>query len=1136
MKRLLSMLLSAVMIISMFSVLGVVAAAQDENTTQTDIELLPEGGDITEGDNTTEGDETTEGDHIIGGDGTTDGAITDGEEGETIPEPDEDLSSIQFIPADEEDYQTYLYSNGGWDYIYDEATESYGFKYNYWMLGDIYLEGNTIILTDAEGNSQEYICTEDYDFVNENGEILDYEYLCCEVADINGLPNLIVTYGELSCEYPLTVIESEIEKIESITAEPILLSAYRDGMYGRLLSGENEGEISFFYDTIYNESFGFCITYKDGTQRTVSVDDDGDLVYEDTQEMFDIFEMSEKDSQVYEEWLPGNVYCVEYFYEGINFSVEFKVSENNVISIDYIQSGESKDLVYGVDGIYEYCEHESCADDMNLYFNFDQTRVFPADGDKITVTYSDDTSEVYKWENGRLYNENKENFNRIICLYDDQDENHWTIGENSFTVRFFGYEDTVKVNVSDREIEFIDVSSLEPVTVYENTNGVWDEDEEGNELYIYEYLIYSEGVYITISYIDGSYDTYTYSEETGWFEDEYGRYFPLDIYTSDNQYEEPWGIGEHEITVELGDYTTTFTVAVTENPVESIDFIIANTPVFKFEDEEYGFWFDFEDDGEEVFVYYSEEYYPYSAGNGIVVTFTDGTVIAYTYSEELDDFVDSNGNALLEGYYITFTDYQDELNWTPDSDDNYIVAEFMGARDYIPVVIDNGEKPVAAEITGVENVLTGVQLNWEKVNNAEEYLVYRRLEKANGKASNNPWVYVGSTNELTFVDDVELQDGAYYKYHIHTRNSNGKSAYNGATTATNRYIATVKNFKVSNTKTGVLFNWTRVGGYKIRLFRLEKGADKWVYLGEKNSDATNVYNVNAVSGKTYMYAAAYYVDGVASAIVYSDYITYLAEPHLKSIKNAVTGIYFNWTKVEGAVGYRVYRRAAGEKYFTYLGTTTNLWYCDNAVRNNNGTYYKYTVKAIAADGSMSSYEGGLLLRRLVIPYIQSLTNNTNGITVKWAEIPGATSYRVYRRGAGQTTWTYLASVTGLSYTDTGVKNSSGSYYRYTVKAVVNGAFTGYNPDGPYTMRLSTPTLKSATRLDEGVKVTWNGVKGAQGYQVYRKTADTTWVLIDTVSGTSYVDDSAFPGVEYTYTVRAYKGNYRSSYIPVGVTA
>ncbi len=1139
MKRLLSLILSAVMILTMFSVLGVVASADSEVDTEIGTDWLPEGGDVTDGGDTEEGGDTEDGD-VSGGENTEgenpDGNIPDDGEDEIIPEPDESLASVEFIPADVNDYRIYPYSGGGFVWEYDEVGGTYGFVYHYDLLNEIYGEGNQLVFADDEGSKTVYVCNDDWYFVSEDGEYLDEDLLLYYVEeDEEGNLALCVEYGDLSCQYPYEFIESEIDYITPLNTKPILLEAYRDGYYDRLISGENEGELAFCYDTVYSESFGFVITYKDGTERVVSVNEEFDLVFEDTGEVVAFYELAEKNTQVFYQWAPGETYTVEYYFEGVPFEVHFEVSENPVVSVDYVQLGNADVLHYGVDGYYTYCDHEECD---YVYFEFDQTEVFPANGDIITVTYSDGTSEVLEWINGWLMSDDGECYNNYICLYDDQYDNHWTEGEYSFHIRFFGYEDEVNVTVEDREIAGIEISSDSSVTVYENTDGIWVDDGDGNEIFIYDYSLYSEGVVITVNYDNGSFDEYYYDSYEGCFIDDYFRYFPYEITTSDTQLEEVWGVGEHPISVEIEGFTAYFSVTVIESPVESIDFFVAKTPVFDFEDEENGFWITPDEAEEEAKFFYSwsEEIFC-SEGNMIVVNYKNGTSVTYCYDEEAGYFVDDEGNCPSDVYFVKFRDRQFYADWLPDSDNNCVIVDFMGATDHVSVVINDGKKPVASKVESISNTETGIELTWSKVNNAEEYLVYRRLEKADGKPSGNPWVFVGSTNELSFVDTTELQDGAYYKYHIHTGNSNGQSVYNGAGTLTGRYIAPVMNFTVTNAKSGVLFNWQRVSGYKIRLFRLEQGADEWVYLGEKNSDSANVYNATAKSGKTYMYAAAYYIDGVASAIVYSDYITYLAEPDLKTIKNAVTGIYFNWTKVEGATGYRVYRRAAGEKYFTYLGTTTNLWYCDQAVQYNNGTYYKYTVKAIAADGSMSSYEGGLLLRRLVMPYIQSLTNNTNGITVKWAEIPGATSYRVYRRGAGQTTWTYITSVTdALSYTDTAVKNSTGNYYRYTVKAVVNGIFTDYNPDGPYTMRLSTPTLKSARQVDKGIEVKWNAVKGAQGYQVYRKTADTTWVLIDTFSGTTYVDETALPGVEYTYTIRAYKGSYRSSYIPAGVSA
>ena len=48
--------------------------------------------------------------------------------------------------------------------------------------------------------------------------------------------------------------------------------------------------------------------------------------------------------------------------------------------------------------------------------------------------------------------------------------------------------------------------------------------------------------------------------------------------------------------------------------------------------------------------------------------------------------------------------------------------------------------------------------------------------------------------------------------------------------------------------------------------------------------------------------------------------------------------------------------------------------------------------------------------------------------------------------------------------------------------------------------------------------------------IFRKTGNGSWVHIGTVNGANaltYVDKTAVKGTTYTYTVRAYYGNYRS---------
>lgn len=75
---------------------------------------------------------------------------------------------------------------------------------------------------------------------------------------------------------------------------------------------------------------------------------------------------------------------------------------------------------------------------------------------------------------------------------------------------------------------------------------------------------------------------------------------------------------------------------------------------------------------------------------------------------------------------------------------------------------------------------------------------------------------------------------------------------------------------------------------------------------------------------------------------------------------------------------------------------------------------------------------------------------------------------------------------------------------------------------------------SAKSASNGIKLTYGKVSAASNYTIYRKTANSGWSKIATVKGSStvaFTDKTAKKGTTYTYTVRAVKGNYISSYYP-----
>lgn len=78
-------------------------------------------------------------------------------------------------------------------------------------------------------------------------------------------------------------------------------------------------------------------------------------------------------------------------------------------------------------------------------------------------------------------------------------------------------------------------------------------------------------------------------------------------------------------------------------------------------------------------------------------------------------------------------------------------------------------------------------------------------------------------------------------------------------------------------------------------------------------------------------------------------------------------------------------------------------------------------------------------------------------------------------------------------------------------------------------KLSTPKVKAVNNMDS-IKVSWNKIKGASGYELYKKTGDGGYKLLKTVtsgSTISYIDKSYVKGTDYGYKVIATKGDYRS---------
>lgn len=139
-----------------------------------------------------------------------------------------------------------------------------------------------------------------------------------------------------------------------------------------------------------------------------------------------------------------------------------------------------------------------------------------------------------------------------------------------------GY-DRLMLDMIENPIKSISVESMSPIEIYEYSSGMYS---EGN--YIYSYLM-PQDTMMKINYKDG-----TSSVESYYNQVIEGFYFSND----DDQFTTPWGVGEHEFTIEYMGCTTTATVSILPCPYESVTLLSAPTREYIYGDFSTGYVYD----------------------------------------------------------------------------------------------------------------------------------------------------------------------------------------------------------------------------------------------------------------------------------------------------------------------------------------------------------------------------------------------------------------------------------------------------------------------------------------------------------------------------------------------------------------
>ncbi|MBR2876068.1 MAG: leucine-rich repeat protein, partial [Clostridia bacterium] len=242
--------------------------------------------------------------------------------------------------------------------------------------------------------------------------------------------------------------------------------------------------------------------------------------------------------------------------------------------------------------------------------------------------------------------------------------------------------------------------------------------------------------------------------------------------------------------------------------------------------------------------------------------------------------------------------------------------------------------PLATPTVKVANTAKGIKVSWNKVDNAQKYVVYRRFYSPTNKRWSG-WVALKTTTGLSFTDTT-TKIGINYRYTVKAVNGKSASAFKSTPTIKYNVVPTVT---VANASNGIKVSWSTVAnatGYTVYSSTYNSKTKKWSSWknrGTAKANAKSWVDKSAKKGTIYKYTVRARYGSVASSFKASANIVRLLNPTVKVAK-ASNGIKVTWNKIAGAKNYKIYRAQ-------YVNGKWSGW---SAIKTTNNKTFAYVDK------------------------------------------------------------------------------------------------------------------------------------------------------------------------------------------------
>lgn len=250
-------------------------------------------------------------------------------------------------------------------------------------------------------------------------------------------------------------------------------------------------------------------------------------------------------------------------------------------------------------------------------------------------------------------------------------------------------------------------------------------------------------------------------------------------------------------------------------------------------------------------------------------------------------------------------------------------------------------------VTAAKNTTKGIKVYWNKVNGAEKYRVYRKVNGSN-------WSKIKDVKATSLAyTDTKAEAGAKYNYTVRALSGKSISSYSkGVLTYGVQYPVLSKIEVASN---GLKIHWSKVNVADNYAVYRKNESGKWVKIyTSKNNTTLSYTDKNVVSGNSYTYTVVSYYKKVKSGYDTKGLTaTYFAPPAINSVKCIDNQtILISWNALTGTDSYILYRKEVGGKYAKIATLPSNvLSYTDSNVDKTKT--YVYAMKAKSTFGVVS---------------------------------------------------------------------------------------------------------------------------------------------------------------------------------------